>query len=88
MNNPNTGVYLVKVLCGKIDADYQRCFVRIIGEEYKINWMRKTPGNISKEKYVVLFKVKSRMPEDVEEVLKDLEIEIEGKTFDTDVSKG
>lgn len=50
--------------------------------------MRKTPGNISKEKCVVLFKVKSRMPEDVEEVLKDLELEIDGKTFDTDVSKG
>lgn len=78
----------MKVLCANIEANYQTCFEEIIGEEYKINWMRKTPENISKEKYVVLFKVNSRMPEDVEKVLKDLDLKIEGKTLDPDVSKG
>ena len=77
---------LVRVLCAKTDAINQGYFKGIIGEEYEIYWMRKTPENISKEKYLVLFNVKSRIPEDAEEVLKDLDLEIEGKT--QYVSKG
>ena len=76
----NNLLFLVKVLCVDNGADYQICFERIIGDEYKIRWLHKKPDDISKGKYVVLFKVNSRMPESLKYVLKNLKLNIEGKT--------
>ena len=72
--------YLVKVLCADIDTDYQRRFEEIIREEYEISWLHEKPKDISNGKYVVLFKVKYRMPHDAAKDLTDLGIDIKGKT--------